>query len=186
MAVDDIFSRLIAHIVEGLMTHAQLSDYYDFLGLCGYKECHKYHYFAENKSYRDLSAYCIEHYNKIPKEIPIDNPNVIPESWYQYLRQDVNPATRMNSIQIGMDKWVDWEKKTKLLYEQLYIEAINLNDIALSIRIKDLIKDVDKELAEACQKRLEMKAVDFNISDLMQDQRSLYKKYKKKLEERSL
>ena len=120
------------------------------------------------------------------KEIPVNNPNVIPESWYQYSRQDVNPATRASSIQLGMDKWIDWEKRTKVLYEQLYIEAININDIALSIKIKDLIKDVDKELAEACQKRLEMKAIEFNISDLLQDQRSVYKKYNKKLKELSL
>ena len=186
MTIEEIFSKLISHTVEGLMTHAQLSDYYGFLGLKGYQACHKYHYFLENKTYREIAEYSIKHYNRIPEEMPVDNPNIIPENWYKYTRQDVNASARLNGIQIGMDKWIEWEKKTKLLYQQLYLEAVNLNEVPMAIKLKDLIKDVDKELANACQKKLEMKAIDYNISDLLQDQELLYKKYKKKLKRISL
>lgn len=37
MTVDEIFSQIAGHMVEGLMTHAQLADYYNFLGLRGYE-----------------------------------------------------------------------------------------------------------------------------------------------------
>ena len=183
MTVDEIFSQLISHMVEGLMIQAQLSDYYGFLGMAGYQECHRYHFFTESKNYRDLMEYYISHYNKIPTEDRIDNPDIIPESWYQYSRQDVNSSIRINSIQIGMDKWVDWEKKTKVFYEQMFLELTNLKEIAASVMLKKYIQDVDKELAEACQERLEASAIDFNASNLVDDQNRIYKKYKKKLKE---
>ena len=183
MTIDEIFSNLISHMVEGLMTHAQLSDYYGFLGLKGYQKCHKYHYFIENKNYRDLSAYCIEHYNKIPKEIPVGNPNIIPDSWYQYERQDVNASTKMNGVQVGVDKWIEWERKTKALYERMYLDAVSLNDIGLAKKLMEYIEDVNDELKEAYQKKIELKSIDYNISDILQEQEYICKKYKKKLKE---
>ena len=45
------------------------------------------------------------------------------------------------------------------------------------------IKDVDDELSEACQKYLELNAIDYNISDIIQEQNEYKKKYKKKLKE---
>ena len=56
MTIDEIFSQLGAHMVEGLMIHSQMSDYFGFLGLKGYQECHKYHYFEENANYRRLNT----------------------------------------------------------------------------------------------------------------------------------
>ena len=40
MTVDEIFSKLSGHMIKGLMIHDQMSDYYDFLSLRGYKRCH--------------------------------------------------------------------------------------------------------------------------------------------------
>ena len=37
MTIDEIFSLMAEHMVEGLMTHAQLADFYNFLGLKGYR-----------------------------------------------------------------------------------------------------------------------------------------------------
>ena len=65
MTVEEIFSQLAAHMVEGLMIHSQMSDYFGFLGLKGYQECHKYHYFAENANYRAISKYYLLHYMQV-------------------------------------------------------------------------------------------------------------------------
>ena len=35
MTVEEIFSDLSKHMIEGLMAHSQLSDYFGFLGLEG-------------------------------------------------------------------------------------------------------------------------------------------------------
>lgn len=183
MTVEEIFSQLGEHMIEGLMTHSQLSDYFGFIGLDGYQMCHLYHYFDENNNYKKLGNYYLHHYNKIIIETPFKNPSVIPESWYQYTRHDVNATTRKNAIQVAMEKWVNWEKDTKKLYEQLYQALININEIAAAEEVMKYLKDVDEELAKACQKHIELAAIDYDISDIIMEQEELKKKYKKKLKE---
>ena len=183
MTVNEIFSQLSEHMIEGLMTHSQLSDYFGFIGLDGYQMCHKYHYFDENANYKKLGDYYLHHYNKIIMETPFKNPSIIPESWYQYTRHDVNSTTRKNAIQVAMEKWVNWEQETKKLYEQLYQELINLNEVAAAKEVCKYLKDVDDELAKAYQKQIELAAIDYNISDIIQEQEEYKKKYKKKLKE---
>lgn len=183
MTVEEIFSILSEHIVEGLMTHSQLSDYFGFLGLKGYQICHKYHYFEENNNYRKLCDYYLSHYDKIIMEKPFSNPNLIPNSWYQYTRFDVNEATRKTAIQTGFEKWVEWEKQTKDVYEKYYQDLLDLNEIAAAEELKLYIIDVSEELASANQKYLTLIANDFNISDIITEQDFLYEKYLKKLKE---
>ena len=183
MTVDEIFSELSAHMVEGLMVHAQMSDYYGFLGLKGYQKCHKYHYFEENIGYRKISEYYIKHYNKVIVEKSIDNPRIIPDSWYQYNRHDVNSNTRKTAIQNGMDKWVQWEKGTKKLYEKLYQELMTLGETASALEVSKYIEDVSKELAHAEEKLIELKAMDYDIYTIIDNQESIHDKYKKKLKE---
>ena len=72
MTVDQIFSEVSAHMIEGLMIHSQLSDYFNFLGLKGYAKCHKYHFFEESCNYKKLSWYYLTHYNKIIAEKPFN------------------------------------------------------------------------------------------------------------------
>ena len=183
MTVDDIFSQLNAHMIEGLMVHSKMSDYYNFIGLKGSAYCHKYHFFVENSNHRKLSEYYTEHYNKIIYELPFQNPEIIPENWYQYTRQNVDIATRQSAMEMGLEKWVNWEKNTKQLYENLYRELINLNEFAAADELMKYIKDVDDELATAEQELIEKKAINFNISDIIVEQHEKYKKYKHKLKE---
>ena len=115
--------------------------------------------------------------------MPFKNPSIIPDSWYQYTRHDVNSTTRKNAIRVAMDKWVNWEKDTKKLYEVLYQELMNLGEVAAAKEISKYIKDVDNELAKACQKHIELTAIDYNINDIIQEQEELTKKYRKKIKE---
>ena len=183
MTIDEVFSQATGHMTEGLMVHIQMAHYYQFLGLKGYSQCHLYHFLEENCNYVKLSDYYIKHYNKIPIEKAFSNPNVIPNDWYSYTRQNVNDSVRKASIEAGFKKWIDWEKNTKVLYEQYYNELIALNEIASAKEISKYIKDVFNELAEAQQKELELKAIGYNISDIMMEQDELCKKYKCKIKE---
>lgn len=183
MTVDEIFSQLSEHMIKGLMLHSQLSDYFGFLGLKGYQVCHKYHYFEENSNYRKLSCYYLYHYDKLIKEKPFSNPNIIPESWYQYTRHDVNAQTRKDAIQVGIEKWVNWENNSKKLYETMYGELMKIGEVAAAKELCNYILDVDYELADAYQIHLKLLSDDFNISDIIMEQDKIEKKCKKKLKE---
>lgn len=183
MILEDIFNQLSAHMIEGLMFHSQLSDYFGFIGLKGEQQCHKYHYFEENANYRKLCEYYLHHYNKLISELPFNNPKVIPESWYKYTRYDMNSTTRKNAIQCGIDKWVNWEKDTKSTYEAMYHELIALGEISAAQEIKKYVCDVDAELADAMQLDIEFRALDYDIYTIMDFQEEKYQKYNNKLKE---
>lgn len=183
MTIDEIFTNIAKKMVEGLMFHSQLHDYFLFLGLEGYAESQKYHYFEESANYKRMGCYYLKHFNKIIAESGFTNPRVIPENWAKYTRMDVNMATRKTAIQTGFERWINWEKEVKTSYEQMYNELVALKEIAAAAELQHYIQDVDFELASANQKFLELRSIDFNITDIIDEQECYYKKYKKKLRE---
>ena len=181
MTVEEIFKQISAHMIKGLMIHDQLADYYDFLSLRGYKRCHEYHYKIENASYRKLHRYYLNHHNRLIPEERIDNPNIIPESWYKYKRQDVDASTKKNAVSTGMNKWVEWETETKDILSKAYTDLMQIEEEASALFIAELIKDVDCELKYAKRKQIDLNVIDYNIEYILQEQTCIHDKYKKLL-----
>lgn len=183
MKVDEIFASISQRMIEGLMTHSQLADYFGFLGLEGYQQCHLYHFFEENNNYKKLSKYYLKHYSKILIEMPFQNPKIIPEDWWQYTREQVTEPVRKNAIQAGFERWVKWEKDTKKFYEQSYANLTSLGENAAAAELQKYIIDVDYELAEATQYLITLSAIDYSVKDIMLDQEKKRKEYCKKVKE---
>lgn len=181
MTVDEIFKNLATHMVKGFMTHEELANYYDFLALKGFKQCHEYHYLEEFKGYRKLYHYYTEHFNKILKTDPVDQINIIPSSWYNHTRYDVDINLKRESVKSGYEIWIKWEKETKHLYEQMYKELININQVAAAKFLGKYVCDVTKELKNAENGYLKHIALDFKIQPIIDEQSKLYHKYKKKI-----
>ena len=171
MTTAEIFSDLAAHSIKGLMAHSQLADYYRFLGLPEYADCHEKHYKKESCNWRKMAKYYITHYNHFIPEKPVDDPKVIPEEWFRASRQDVDTNTIRKAVQKGLELWVDWEKQTKTLYETHYKNLIENGDVAAAMFLKKYICDVDDELAEAQEWHLYKKATDYDISHLISEQK---------------
>lgn len=182
MTVEEIFSQVSKHMIDGIMTHSQLADYYNFIGLKGYSKCHEYHFLIENNNFRKLCCYYIKHFNKLIPELPNDNPHIIPAAWYNHTRVDVDGNTRKTAIQSGIEKWVNWEYNTKVFYQNMYGKLIEIHEVAAAEELEKYISDVDNELAFAQQKHIENKAIDYDIFDIIAKQDELYEKYKKKIE----
>ena len=181
MTVDEIFSKLSGHMIKGLMIHDQMSDYYDFLSLRGYKRCHEYHYKKEMCGYRKLHRYFINHYGKLIEEERIEDPEAIPSSWYRYTRKEVDANTKRSAVRAGIDKWVSWEKETKDLYQMAYRELMAINEEAAALLIEEFIRDVDCELKYAERKSLDLESVDYNLAYIIGEQTRLHDKYKRKM-----
>lgn len=179
MTVAEIYKTLSHQMITGLMIHEQLANYYDFLALAGYKRCHEYHYLAESIAYRKVCRYYTNHHNKIIEEVRIDVPEVVPSNWYKYDRQDVDMSTKKGAVKNGIVMWVDWERETKELYQNLYNELLALGEVASANFVASLICDVDHELKIAERHHLKLKSVDFDISMIIGVQDHLHKKYKK-------
>ena len=182
MTLEEIYADIAAHMIKGLMIHEQLANYYDFLGLEGYKRCHEYHYIEESVEYRGLCRYYINHHNRLILDKEIEAPDIIPESWYDHVRQDVDTSTKKNAVKTGLASWVDWETKTKKFYEKMWKELIDIDEVASACKIKELIHDVDKELKKATRYLLNKEAIGYDIGAIIAEQGKMHNKYKKKIE----
>lgn len=181
MTLEDIYAEISAHMIKGLMIHEQFANYYDFLGLCGYKKCHEYHYYEESCNFRKLNSYFINHHNKLIPYKEFENPSIIPSKWYAHERGDVDFGTRKAAIRDGMIKWVEWEKQTKILYEQMYKTLVENDEVASATFVEELIRDVDYELAEAEMYYINKEAIGYDIVSIIEEQKSLEKTYIKKI-----
>ena len=102
--VEDIFAEIAAHMIKGLMIHDQMADYYCILNLKGYAKCHEYHYWEESKNYLYLKHYYFKHHSKLLKEVAIENPKMVPASWFNYTKEDVDVNTKRNAVKTGLEK----------------------------------------------------------------------------------
>ena len=116
MTVEEIFSKIAAHMIEGLMIHNEIAQQFNFLGLEGYALCHYNHHIEETHSYMQLCDYYSNHYHKLIEILEVTDPKLIPQSWYKYTTIEVDNKTRKEALQIIMNSWINWEKETKKLY----------------------------------------------------------------------
>lgn len=186
MTVEEVFGQITTRQINGFMMHEQLADYYDFLGLKGCKRCHEYHYYEESASFRRISRYYINHYNRLLMEMPVQNKNVIPPAWRSHVRQDVDSSTKRAAVKEALEKWVSWETETKHHYEMMYSELLKMDQIAAAEEVMCLIKDVDKELKVAQRKHLERKADDYDMKNIIDEQQRIHDKYVKKIRKMSM
>ena len=181
MTCEEIFKELAEHMVKGMMVHEQLANYYDFLGLSGYRECHEYHFIHESCMYRKLCRYYVNHYNKLIPEMEFEQVSVIPESWYSHSRKDVDASTKKNAVKTGLTKWVEWETETKDLYQRMYQEMIENGSIASANFFIAFIEDVDCELKKANQYWLNKESISYDMSEIIGEQHDKKSKYETKL-----
>lgn len=155
MEVSEIFARLKAHMLEGMVFHDEMVRYYGFLNCGRWKSEHEWRYAEETEGYRDLCEYYMTTYNMLIPVEPMNRPDVIPDSWYRYMRQDVDANTRKNGMEIGIRKWVEWERETKNLYQEMWKQLVDIGEIAAAQFISRYIRAVDKELKNAESHALE-------------------------------
>ena len=181
MTVEEIFTKISHHMLEGLMFHSDMVDYYEFLTLPGYSTCHYYHLMDESCNYRKLQKFYIHTYDKLIPETEVRPADLIPESWYSHTRQDVDTNTVRNSVKSGLMKWEDWEHETRKMYEQMYQELEEIGEIKACMFLKNYICDVDHEWKKVKKYHLRKKLIDYSISDIMAEQKHMKEKYECKI-----
>ena len=165
-------------MLEGVMFHDQMNHYYSFLGLKGYSKDHEYHCAKEFKDYVGVWGSYIQRSQKLLPPPQIENKSYLPSSWLKHVRLDVDPSTKKDSIKSGISIWIEWEQKTKALYEELYK---GVEDVQTRLLLEHLIQEVSDELQEAELCQLELKAADYDLSLIVSEQNHVYNQAQDKL-----
>ena len=182
MTVEDIFKRLDAHIIKGIMLHEQFADYFDFLNFHGYKRLHEYRFLKESAELRGLHRYYTNHFEKLIPHSDVAAVREIPDNWFMYSRSDVSPSEKKRYVKDAFEKWVEWEKDTKHKYQGAYCELCELGEVAAACKIKDMVSHVDMELKKAMRMLINLKAIDFDLSTIYLCQDDIHEHYKEESE----
>lgn len=183
MTIEEIFGKISAHLVKGMMAHDQFASYYQFLGLDGCKCCHEYHFLKETLAYRKIQKYYICKYNKLVAEERVEDPNIIPEGWRKYTRQQVDSSTKRQAVKNALEIWHNWESETHHSYCEMYKELENMGEYDAADMVRYLICDVEEEIKDIEKKRLKLNDVDYSLNYLHQKQSHLREKYHEKKKE---
>ena len=164
-------------MVKGLMIHDQLTQYFAFLGFYGYSKFHEHQYIEESRRYQKFCLDYTKKYGKLIYMDKIDNPEVIPQTWYNYSTDDVNTQTKIQSIKNGFETWVNWEKEVIDILKVEYGKAFEDDDIYAMNVIMDILVDVMDEWENAKEKLRNLEVTDYDMTEIINCQRLLVDKY---------
>lgn len=90
----EIFAEINERFIGAVMMHGQFADYFDFLGLKGFKRMHEYQHIAESLERRKVCRYFISHHNQLIDDAFDGKVNVIPDAWRTAKRLSVGKSTK--------------------------------------------------------------------------------------------
>ena len=180
-SVESIFSEINARMIAALMFHDQMSDYFDFLGMKGYKRLHEYQYFAESLERKKLNQYYINHHNKLIPDTYSGKVAMIPENWQTANRISVGKSTKQKGIEDGFNQYHEWESETKSLYEHYSVKLREMGAVADAIMVEKLVEDVDKELKKLERIIVDLISSGYDMIYITESQQGIHDKHKDKM-----
>ena len=182
-SVESTFSEINARMIAALMFHDQMADYFDFLGMKGYKKLHEYQYFAESLERKKLNQYYINHHNKLIPDIYSGQVTMIPENWQTANRISVGKSTKQKGIEDGFNQYHEWESETKNLYEHYSSRLREMGAVADAIMMEKLVEDVNSELKKLERIIVDLISSGYDMVYITESQQRIHDKYKDKLHE---
>ena len=178
---EEIFSEINNRFIGAIMMHGQFADYFDFLGLRGYKRLHEYQHLAESIERRKVCRYYINHHNALIKEDFSGEVNIIPDAWYTAKRLSVGKSTKQKAVEDGFIEYHNWESETKSIYEKYSQKLREAGDVADAVFVERLVEDVSAELQTVERMISDLISTGYDMVYITEIQSEIHEKYKKKL-----
>lgn len=177
MTASEIFGRINAHQIEGVMLHSQLAEYFGFLNLCCYQRQQECQAMSEFFEHQKTVLYFVSRFNRLLPEAEAKDPEIIPDDWRGYTRQQVNAGAKRKAVRDAFSRWHSWEIETKKLYEQAYAELHELGEVAAACEVKRLVESVSCELERVESQRITLECLDYDLAAICAEQDKLLARY---------
>lgn len=173
----EVYSAICSRQVVALMFHDEMADFFDFLGLYGFKQMHECQYCKESDERRHLKNFYMQQHNRILMQDDVEPVEVIPSDWNKYTRMDVTVPVRKQAVQRAVEQYRAWEVETKALYERCAYYLLEWHMISDFNKINGLIEDVSCELKCLEKLCLQLKAMDYDPGYIESIQEHYHHKY---------
>ena len=107
--------------------------------------------------------------------------NVIPTNWYSYTRYDVDQGTKRTAVKDGFKKWLEYEKETRQYLSQMAQRLEQMNEREAARKLDHLIEHVEKEIATAEDKMMNLESTGYDMNYILQQQEELKRHYADKI-----
>jgi len=107
--------------------------------------------------------------------------NVIPTNWYSYTRYDVDQGTKRTAVKDGFKKWLEYEKETRQYLSQMAQRLEQMNEREAARKLDHLIEHVEKEIATAEDKMMNLESTGYDMNYILQQQNELKQHYAEKI-----
>lgn len=182
MSIEAVFSNICGRLNKAVKFHCQMIEYFEFLGLKGFSEIHKYQLFSEKAELVKTKEYYIENYNLILNDNTNDSSKYIPDNWVGVTRFDLEGGQKALYVKEALETWAEWESESKKFYENRYCDAYDLHEVDACRYIAELIADVSNEVKRADELIIRLKGTSWDCARIDEMQDKLYKEYCKKIE----
>lgn len=159
------------------MLHSQLAEYFGFLNLCGYQRQQECQAMSEFYEHQKTALHFVSRFNRLLPEAEAKDPEIIPDDWRGYTRQQVNAGTKRKAVRDAFSRWHSWEIETKKLYEQAYAELHELGEVAAACEVKRLVESVSCELERVESQRINLECLDYDLAAICSEQDRLLARY---------
>ena len=183
MTCKEIFTEINKRQTLALMLHNEMSQYFSFLGLQGFKRMHCYQFKNESMEHLKTCLWYIDYRNELIPNDRLDAINLIPSDWFRVDRLSVSSVAKKNGTIKAMTEYHEWEKETKEVYSKYYAMLIDIDCIDCANFVNELVIDVTCELKKLERLVDKLKGVDFDMVYVTEIQSDLHEKYKKLMKE---
>lgn len=181
MTCEELYAEVNKRMTTALMFHENMSDYFNFMGLHGFKRIHELQYYEESIGKRKLHRKVLDIHNKLIPELGHDKLEVIPSDWYKHTRMDIDDSVLSKYVKYALKQYKEWEEETKHFYEcvaYVFMERGEMIDYELMLCY---VKHVQCELKKIYRLCEELNGVGYDVLYIMEIQKCIHNEYKKKL-----
>lgn len=181
MHCGELYGLLNKRMTTALMLHSEMSDYFNFLGLHGFKRIHEYQYFKESIGKRKLNSKFLDMYNKLIPEKGHEKVEVMPDEWYKHTRMDIDDSVMSKYTKAALKTYREWEEETKQMLEDICSVLMEKGMMADYEIMRCYLKDVCCELQRIYRMCEELNNVGYDVLYITEIQKRIHDEYKCKM-----
>ena len=149
MTLHEIYSALGNRMIGAMMIHSQLHQIFTLIDLLPDARKQQSQLEEETHGYAELNKYFCQFHHMVleannPPQIDLLNLGILKKTSFE-----LTPEDKVYLIKYAMNEWINWEKESKVLYEDSYRNLIDISEIASADFVMRFVNDVSRELKDA-------------------------------------
>lgn len=173
MTTHNIFTKLANRMVGAMMVHTQLTELFNFIDLKSDAKRQKKQLHEETDGLLKLEKYAAQHHHILTTSNNPPQVDILNLSMLKQQNDELSPDNKIYLIQYAIKEWIEWERESKIIYEDAYRNLVDMSEIAAADFVLQYVRDVDKELRDAELLYRVRDAIDWDLATIYDEQARL-------------